>query len=207
MRMLKATLSMLAFCFGVGASQASLAEEPLVMLKNISDNVIRELHENKSKLHTSSGIPNKIVYRYLLPHVDVDGMSRTVIGRNTWVSAKPEQKAKFIKEFTYLVVNTYSGALKDYSDETVQFYPLRTGAESENYVSVKSTIIRSKGRDIPMAYSLVRKADGWKIYDMSVEGVSLLQSFRSQFESQLRTVGFDSVINDLAKQNTKIRQS
>lgn len=206
MKSLTSWLSMLGLSLWLGLSLAHAADEPMTLLQSISNQVISELKANKAQLKTNKALPNKIVYRYLLPHVDLEGMSRTVIGRNAWISASAEQKARFTKEFTFLVVNTYSGALKDYSDETVQFAPNRAGAGQDNFASVKSTIVRSSGPDIPMSYSLVRKNQSWKIYDMSVEGVSLLQSFRSQFESKLRSNGFESVIQDLATQNQKIRQ-
>lgn len=206
MKTLKNWVSTIGLGLCLAYSAVSTAEEPIAILQHISDSVIHELQINKSKLKTDANLPSKIVNKFLLPHVDVDGMSRTVIGRNAWVAASPEQKARFTKEFTALVVSTYSGALKDYSDEKVQFQPSRAVNTNDQFISIRSTIVRSQGPDIPMAYSLVKKPSGWKIYDMSVEGVSLLQSFRTQFESKLRNGGFESVIQDLALQNQKIRQ-
>lgn len=155
---------------------------PVATVKKAANNVLSALKKNKANLRTNPSYVYKVVNRYIIPHVDVYGMSRSVLGRNAWMKATAQQKKKFSRLFTQLVVRTYSGSLRDYSGETIKFSRSSGGGK---YSKVSSYIVRPNGRNISVKYSLVRKGGGWKVYDMSVEGVSLLQSFRSQFKREL----------------------
>lgn len=168
---------------------------PVVMLEQTANEIISNLKQNKMKLKSNPDIVYKAVAAHLLPKVDVAGMSRSVLGRQAWTKATPEERELFSKEFTRLVIRTYSSPLAQYSDETVQFLPVR-GAGNTRFMRVNSVIVRSQGQNIPMSYSLISKNGQWKIYDISVEGVSLLQSFRSQFAQALQ----NSTIKDVIKQ-------
>ena len=117
--------------------------------------------------------------------------------------ASANQKELFTANFVQLVVRTYSSALKDYSGEKVVFLPIRGGYEGKRFVTVSSIIKRANGQNIPISYSLVSKGSEWKIYDMSVEGVSLLQSYRSQFAQYLKDHSMDALINKLKEQKVK----
>jgi phospholipid transport system substrate-binding protein len=100
------------------------------------------------------------------------------------------------------VIRTYSSPLAQYSDETVQFLPVRGGVNSR-FIRVNSVIVRSEGQNIPLTYSLVDKNGQWKIYDISVEGVSLLQSFRSQFAQALQNSSIDDLIKQMQEKQIK----
>lgn len=184
---------------------ALAVESPITVLDNIAKRVLSDLKSNRHRLHTSPQVTYSIVRRDLIPHVDVYGMSRSVLGRSVWRAANAQQRKRFTKEFTNLVIYTYAGALKDYSNETIQFYPIRGGYQGRRYLTVNSLVVRTKGRNIPMSYSVVLKGSTWKIYDMSIEGVSLLQSFRSQFATDLRTQGLERVIQRMADKNSSLR--
>lgn len=176
---------------------------PIPMLERSANGIIAVLKENKSNLANDPGIIYKAVETNLLPNVDVDGMSRSVLGRQAWIKASTAEKEQFSKAFTRLVIRTYSSPLAQYSDETIQFLPLR-GSLNSRFIRVNSVIIRSKGQNIPLSYSLVSKNGQWKIYDISVEGVSLLQSFRSQFAQVLQNSSIAEVIRQMQqKQNKK----
>lgn len=196
MRVLKYIV--LAVCFAF-ASSIFAQSSPVPMLEQAANKIIDTLKENKSSLQSNPEIVFKAVEQHLLPKVDVEGMSRSVLGRQAWNKASPDERVQFSKAFTRLVIRTYATPLAKYSDETVQFLPLR-GTLSGRFVRVNSVIVRSEGQNIPLSYSLVSKDGQWKIYDMSVEGVSLLQSFRSQFAQALQS----STISDVVK---KMQQS
>lgn len=185
--------------------QCSMAQpaSPTQMLESTANNIIKALQKNKSQLKKQPQIINGIVKQYLLPKVDVYGMSRTVLGRNAWRQASSQQRKVFTREFTKLVIRTYSGALSDFDNEKVKFLPLRGNYKNKRYVRINSIILRGNGRRIPLSYSLVRKSSSWKVYDMSVEGVSLLQSFRSQFSQELAQGSMQQLINKLKKHNQK----
>lgn len=175
---------------------------PIPMLEQAAGNITATLKQNKSHLKNNPKIIHQAVQQYLLPIVDVKGMSRSVLGRAAWNKATVSEKSQFTKEFTNLVIRTYSNPLSEYDDEKVKFLPIR-GSISGRFVKVNSVIVRNNGPDIPLSYSLVLKSGHWKVYDLSVEGVSLLQSFRSQFGQALR----NSNMNDLIKQMRKTKAS
>jgi phospholipid transport system substrate-binding protein len=185
-------------------SQNMLAQSsPVPMLERAANEIIATLKENKSSLKSNPSIIYKAVETHLLPNVDVDGMSRSVLGRQAWNKASAAERIQFSKAFTRLVIRTYSSPLAQYSDETVQFLPLR-GSLNSRFMRVNSVIVRSQGQNIPLSYSLVSKNSQWKIYDISVEGVSLLQSFRSQFAQVLQNSSISEVIRQMQqKQNKK----
>ncbi|MDR3442493.1 MAG: ABC transporter substrate-binding protein [Legionella sp.] len=199
MRMIKSILLVV----GVALSPMLIAQSsPVPMLEQTANGIIATLKANKSSLKNNPNIIYNAVERHLLPIVDVAGMSRSVLGRQAWTKATSAQKAQFSKEFTRLVIRTYSSPLAQYSDEKVQFLPVRAAANSR-FMRVNSVIVRSQGQNIPLTYSLVDKNGQWRIYDISVEGVSLLQSFRSQFAQVLQHSSIDEVISQMQQKQAK----
>lgn len=175
---------------------------PVPLLEQTANRIIASLKANKSRLKQDPNLVYHAVESNLLPIVDVAGMSRSVLGRQVWTKANEAQRSHFSKAFTRLVIRTYSSPLAQYSDETVQFLPLR-GATNSRFIRVNSIIVRSAGQNIPLTYSLVDKNGQWKIYDISVEGVSLLQSFRSQFAQALQNSSIDEVIKQMEQKQLK----
>ncbi|KTC67759.1 toluene tolerance protein Ttg2D [Legionella birminghamensis] len=176
---------------------------PMPMLESTANQILATLKQNKANLKNNRQLIFQAVEQHLLPNVDVAGMSRSVLGRQVWNKASAAERAQFSKAFTQLVIRTYASPLAEYTDETIKFLPIR-GAGDGRFIRVNSLIIRSNGNNIPLSYSLVAKNGQWKIYDLSVEGVSLLQSFRSQFAQALQ----NSNIQDLIRQmNEKSRAS
>lgn len=173
---------------------------PVPMLEQMSANIIATLKANKAALKNNKSIIHQAVKTNLLPHVDVQGMSRSVLGRNAWMKANAHERIEFSHEFTELVIRTYANPLAQYTDETVSITPLHA-APRGRFVKVQSVIHRSKGKAIPLTYSLVNISGSWKIYDLSVEGVSLLQSFRNQFASALNGGSVASLIQQMKKQH------
>lgn len=171
---------------------------PVPMLENTASQIITTLKQNKSNLKQNHQVIYQAVERYLLPNVDVSGMSRSVLGRDAWNKASAADRHEFEQVFTKLIIRTYATPLAEYSDETVKFLPLRGSADGR-FVRVNSVIIRSNGQNIPLSYSLIAKNNGWKIYDLSVEGVSLLQSFRSQFGQILQNSSMKNLIAQMRK--------
>lgn len=190
---------LMVFVMSMACMQMMLAQSsPIPMLEQSAKGIIATLKENKANLKNNPGIIYKAVETNLLPQVDVIGMSRSVLGRQAWTKASPAERTQFAQAFTQLVIRTYSSPLAKYSDETVQFLPLR-GSVDNRFVRVNSVIVRSEGKNIPLTYSLVSKDGQWKVYDLSVEGVSLLQSFRSQFAQALQNSNVTEVIKTMQR--------
>ena len=199
MRVLKTMV--LVVCMSL-SQMMNAQTSPVPMLEHAADQIITALKENKSNLKSNPNIIYKAVETHLLPNVDVAGMSRSVLGRQAWNKATQAEREAFSRAFTRLVIRTYSSPLAQYTDETVQFLPLR-GSVNSRFIRVNSVIVRSQGQNIPLSYSLVSKNGQWKIYDLSVEGVSLLQSFRSQFAQALQHTSINEVIKEMQKKQVK----
>jgi phospholipid transport system substrate-binding protein len=143
-----------------------------------------------------------IVHRVLLPHVDIATMSRAVLGP-AWNSATPAQQHEFAQEFTRLLIHTYSSAFASYKDEEVKFYPIRGDIAGRHSVQANSQIIRKNGPPITVSYRLVQRGGNWKVADFSVDGISIIQSFRSQFSQELNQGGIDGLIQRLSQHNAR----
>lgn len=199
MKIIKIIFVWLGLCsFQLLQAQSS----PVPMLEGSANQIIQTLKDNKSTLKSNKQVVYGAIQRYLLPHVDLEGMSRSVLGRQAWMKASPDEKRKFTAAFTQLVIRTYATPLAEYSGETIQFLPVR-GSTDGRFLRVNSVISRPSGQTIPLSYNLVSKNGEWKVYDLSVEGVSLLQSFRSQFGEVLQNASMD----DLIKQMNQAKKS
>ncbi len=182
------------FAIGLAFTQVMWAQSsPVPMLENSANQIIDTLKQNQAGLKSNHQIVYQAIERYLLPNVDVNGMARSVLGRQAWNKASDAEKKAFTAAFTKLVIRTYASPLAQYSGETVSFQPLR-GSIDGKFTRVTSVISRSNGQRIPLSYNLVSKNGQWKIYDLSVEGVSLLQSFRSQFGDVLQNSNMHDLI-------------
>jgi phospholipid transport system substrate-binding protein len=202
----KIVFMFMAFVVGfltvITPAQAAPSADPVSLLQYIANNMIDGLKTNKATLKTKPGIVYSLAYRYVVPYASLDEMSKRVLPPRVWNSASPAQKAEFKKLFTTTVIRTYASALTNYQDQTVKFYPVRGGAGGGS-VEVKSQIISSQSQPINVSYRLVHGGGGWKLYDMSVEGVSMLGSFRSQFASILSQGDMNTLLSRLSGHNSR----
>lgn len=173
---------------------------PVDLLQNTSNQLIAQLRQNQATMRTKPQVVYGIVNQVLLPHVDLVDMSSRALGRNAWIQATPQQRNAFVYQFTTLLVRTYASALAQYTNEKVYFLPLRGGFNGSR-VQVDSNIIRESGPVINVSYRLRRIGEQWKLYDFSVDGISLIQSFRSQFAQELQQGGINGLINELTNHN------
>jgi len=179
---------------------AQAATSPVDMLQSTTNQMISAL-ENTSNRNTQSLY--SLVRKILLPHVDLDLMSQQVTGA-AWAKATPEQRNQFKQQFTFYVTRTYSSALSSYSNQKVKFYPIRGGV-SGNRAQVNSAIIQQNGDNIAVSYRVIQSGGQWKVYDFSVEGVSMVDNYRSQFADVLRSQGLGGLIQSLSKRNEGIK--
>jgi len=187
-----AVLLMAAF----GAAQAQQA--PDVLVKQVSTEVLDAARADKS---IQAGDVNKVmvlVEAKVMPHVNFQRMTSSAVGRY-WRQATPEQQKRLQEEFKTLLVRTYSGALAQVRDQTVQLKPLRAGA-TDNEVVVK-TEIRGKGDPIQLDYRLEKIDNDWKIYDVNVLGVWLVENYRNTFAQEISAGGIDGLIAKLTERN------
>jgi len=147
---------------------------------------------NKEKIY-------KLAEEKILPNFDFEKIARLVLGR-AWRSASEQQKKGFITEFRTLLLKTYAVALSKYKDQEIKFKPSRTSKEND-IVIVKSEIIQSGGQPIHVNYALSKSTGKWLVFDIVIEGVSLVTNYRSQFSSEIRRNGMDTLIKKLSKKN------
>jgi len=189
--------SLLANLLVASAANAELA--PDVLVKQTADDVLNIIKNDKE---IQAGNQQKIyalAEEKILPNFDFDRVSRMVLGKS-WRAATPEQQARFQKEFRSLLLRTYSVALGKYRDQTIEYKPMRAEPDAKN-VTVKTQILQNGGQPISVDYSLVKGANGWKVYDIVIESVSLVTNYRSQFSQEIRQNGIDSLNKKLAEKN------
>lgn len=199
-RIIKAVLAFSLLIWAVFAMATPLPD-PTGELKDWSEQMIAALKQNQASMKKDPKVVYGIVNDVLVPHSDVDLMARLALGRNPWNNATPQEKVDFIEAFKKLMLRTYASGLSSYTDESVKFYPIRGGIqEGQKRVEVKSEILRNDGPNIAVSYRLIYENGAWFVYDFSVEGISMIDSFRSQFASDLSNGA--SVSDLIAKLNT-----
>ncbi|MDO8826292.1 phospholipid-binding protein MlaC [Methylophaga sp.] len=203
----KFSMQLLAVCFlGLMALSASAQAmpEPQALVKEASDNMLKALKDNEAELDQDPQKIFSLVQEILIPHFDFERMARLALGRS-WRDASAEQQAKFVEEFRLLLVRTYATAMLEYTNEEIRFLPFRDDVE-KGRVNVPMEVVQPNGPSIPMALSLYKNNnDEWKVYDVRIEGISLVTNYRSTFNRDIRTSGMDALIENLSKRNDRAR--
>lgn len=198
-----ATAATLAFATSVIAAPAPATNEaPDVLVKRISADVIETVKADKD---IQSGNRNKImelVNSKILPYVDADKMTAQAAGR-FWRQATPEQQKRLSEEFRTLLVYTYSGALSQIKNETVEFKPMRNDP-ADTDVEVRSQVNVTRGEPITLNYRLAKANGGWKIYDINVLGAWLVETYKGTFAAEINKSGVDGLITKLADRNKQL---
>jgi phospholipid transport system substrate-binding protein len=182
----------------VASSLAMAQTTPDALIKQVSTEVIDTIKADKS---LQSGDVSKIVTLVdtkVMPHVNFQRMTASAVGRN-WRNATPEQQKRLQDEFKTLLVRTYAGALTQVKDQTVQLKPMRAAAEDTEVVV--RTEVKGKGEPIQLDYRLEKADSAWKIYDVNVLGVWLVEQYRNQFTQDINAGGIDGLIGKLAERN------
>ena len=141
----------------------------------------------------------KLAEEKILPNFDFERVARLVLGR-AWRSASDEQKKEFIVQFRTLLLKTYAVALSKYKNQTIEFKPTRM-SDTDEIVIVKTEITQSGGQPIRVNYALSKNSGKWLVFDIVIEGVSLVTNYRSQFSSEIKRNGMDTLIKKLSKKN------
>jgi phospholipid transport system substrate-binding protein len=182
----------------VASATAFAQQAPDQLVKQVSSEVLDAAKADKSIQAGDVQKVSALVEAKVMPHVNFQRMTASAVGRY-WRQATPEQQKKLQDEFKILLVRTYSGALAQVRDQTVQLKPMRsTPADTEVIVR---TEIRGKGDPIQLDYRLEKAADGWKIYDVNVLGVWLVENYRNSFAQEIGAGGIDGLIAKLIERN------
>ena len=184
----------------VFASPLAMAEveAPEVLVKRISSDVLAAVKADPAIQKGDVSRIVTLVDAKIMPNVNFARMTSMAAGRS-WRQATPEQQKQLQDEFKTLLVRTYAGALGEVRDQTLSFKPMRSKPEDTEVV-VRSEV-RGKGEAIQLDYRLEKAADGWKIYDLNVLGVWLVEAYKSDFAQVINTKGIDGLIANLAQRN------
>ncbi len=181
-----------------GPAIAADAQAPDALIKQVSTDVLDAVRADKS---IKAGDVQKVmglVDSKVMPHVNFQRMTSSAVGRY-WRQATPDQQKRLQDEFKTLLVRTYSGALAEVRDQTVSIKPMR-GSAADAEVIVRSEV-RGKGDPIQLDYRLEKAGSGWKIYDVNVLGVWLVENYRNSFAQEIGANGIDGLIKTLADKN------
>lgn len=183
-------------------AQAESIESPAVFLERTSNQVLKILREDQELLKQDPKRVYKIIDDYILPHLDEVTMAKLALGKN-WNNATKEQKREFVTEFKDLLVRTYSTSLVEYRDQQINYFPVKL-ADDTVKTSVKAEVIQPGGPPIPMAYRVRIKNNAWKVYDIKIDGISLVTSYRGTFTQEVRKSGIDGLLKYMRDKNSKL---
>ncbi len=200
---LKRRVCLLAAVAAMGAwaatpLQAQTTEAPDALVQRVAGDVLNAIKSDPSIRNGDLAKIGVLVDAKIMPHVNFTRMTASAVGR-FWRQATPDQKQKLQTEFKTLLVRTYSGALGQVKDQTLSFKPLR--ADPKDTEVVVRTEVRGKGEPIAVEYRLEKAADSWRIYDLNVAGVWLVDTYRGQFAQEINAKGIDGLIATLVERN------
>lgn len=190
---------LLLLLFLVQPAMAALAPNDAV--KETADLILAEVVSLKKELDQSPEKIYQLVEHIVLPRFDFPRMSRLVLGKY-WKRAKESEKEAFIAEFRELLVRTYTTALLNYSGQEIEYLPFRH-VEDATKVTVSTMVSETGAIPVPINYRLHLDEDDWKVYDVVIDGVSLVSNYRSSFASQIRRYKLSGLINKLELRNKK----
>lgn len=181
------------------ASAASEPAGPRELVMQTSQEMLEKLSSKHAELKEDPTLIYEYVQDIVAPHFDFRRMAQWVLGTH-WRQASPEQQERFIHEFKTLLVRTYATALLDYTNQELVYLPLRM-ADSEKDVMVRTEIRPPGSFPIPVNYRMYRTKDSWKVYDVTIDNVSLVANYRRSFANEVRRSGLDNLIDRLAQRN------
>ncbi|MFM9900979.1 MAG: phospholipid-binding protein MlaC [Polaromonas sp.] len=193
-----ATLTLALLASTPWALAQAQEEAPDVLIKRVSSDVLESIKSDKAVQAGETSRVISLVDSKIIPHVNFVRMTASAVGRN-WRQATPEQQKRLQEEFKILLIRTYSGALAQVKDQSVNVKPLRAAA-GETELVVRSEVL-GRGDPIQLDYRMEKTATGWKIYDLNVLGVWLVETYRTQFAQEISTKGVDGLIASLVQRN------
>ena len=194
--MFRKFLMLLAFVPALAFAQ----ETPDALVKRIADEVLAVIKADKD---VASGNQQKVVAlaeQKVLPHFDFTRMTRLAVGRN-WNQASDAQKEALTKEFRTMLVRTYSSSLTAYRNQTIEVKPTKM-SPNDNETTVRTQVIQQGGPPIPIDYAMEKVGNDWKVYDVVIDGASLVTTYRGSFNEQIQKGGIDGLLKTLQERNS-----
>ncbi|HEX4779615.1 MAG TPA: ABC transporter substrate-binding protein [Usitatibacter sp.] len=174
-------------------------ESPEALVKRVSDEVVAIVKTDKDLQAGNSAKVVALAEQKVLPHFDFERMTRLAVGKN-WSQANDAQKQALTKEFRTLLVRTYSSSLSQYRNQTIEVKPGKAGPNDTDAI-VRTAVIQQGGPPIPIDYSMEKKNGAWMVYDVVIDGASLVTTYRGTFNDQIQRGGIDGLVKTLQDRN------
>lgn len=178
---------------------ATWSVAPRLVVEEATEQMIVAITDERALIDAQPGRVQELATQILAPHFDFERMSARVLGKN-WQKADAAQRQRFMEEFRSLLVRTYSTALWGYYDQQINYLPVREGANGKTAI-VRTEILPTGGQPIPINYAMYTNGTNWRVYDVSVDGISLVINYRSSFTAMVRRIGLDGLIDKLVMRN------
>jgi phospholipid transport system substrate-binding protein len=185
-----------------GTALAASPDMASALVKDTSQRMIKTLEQRRAEIDRDQTLIYKLVGEILVPHFDFEGITQSAVGRY-WGEATPAQRKTLTVAFQELLVRTYAKALLRYTGQEIRFLPVRPGPSADS-VAVSSQVIQAGAPPLAIDYKLHTKGGAWKIHDVSVDGVSLMTNYRSDFAAKIRQGGIDGLVQRLNEMNRKV---
>jgi phospholipid transport system substrate-binding protein len=192
-------VSMASFLLLASALAFAANDAPLDIVRTTTDSVLARVQADKDALRADPGKMYDLVSELIFPHFDFAIMAQWVLG-DSWASADEATRTAFVDQFRKLLVRTYATALLEFSDQTIG-YPDVEPPAAANTATVKQEISQPGSASIPIVYRLHNKTGDWKVFDVSVDGVSLIKTYRASFAAAIKNDGLPALIQNLEAKN------
>ncbi len=205
-RAVSATLVLLAYMsagtlpvHAAGSCEATTRDAALALVRDTTDDLFTAVEARNGVLSEDPALARELVEEFITPHVDLQGFSKLVLGKY-WKRATPEQRKRFLAQFHVLILRTYATAVTTYTGIEVEYLPMREESR-ENFATVRTIIPRAGGEGVKVNYRLHCRNNVWKLFDVSIAGVSMVTTYRSTFFAEVKKSGIDGLIKSLEQQN------
>jgi phospholipid transport system substrate-binding protein len=178
------------------------ADDPSKLVESVANAMLKDLDADRAAYKKDPSKVNALVEKHLLPVFDTPYSARLVLGKH-WRDATPEQRDRFVKAFYQSLLRNYGTALADFTSDRMKVLPSQVDSKSDN-ATVRTEVKRSNGEKVPVNYVLHKTPDGWKAWDVVIEGISYVKSFREDFGAEIDQKGLDAVIDRIEKGGTPI---
>lgn len=178
-------------------ASSSADQQPSDIVQQAAQNILKDLDANRDAYRKDPSKIATLVDKYLLPHFDTEYAARLVLAQY-WRTATPEQKKRFVDAFYHSLLQNYGSALADFTADKLKVFPTKV-APTDDHATVRTDIKRDNGDRVAVNYVLHKTPEGWKAYDVNIDGISYVKSYREDFGSQIAQQGIDSVIARLER--------
>jgi phospholipid transport system substrate-binding protein len=186
----------------IAAGQVVADKGPNELIESVAQSILDELDARRDELQQEPSRIRELVDEYMLPYFDTEYAARLVLARH-WRDATPEQRKRFVHAFYQSMLQNYGEALLEFTPDRLKILPFRGDLEAKN-ATVRTEVVRDNGTRVPVNYTLRRTPEGWKAWDVTIEGISYIKSFRTDYGAEIDQKGLEAVI---ARLESRVRSS